>query len=137
MLIPWKSGRLAALVVASALAACGSGSGPGYGDCDPNVGKVGCVELVNAHGGYVEMSGVVVPPSSPGINGGLALGHAGVMVPNTAVGDKNTFTARISGADAGTVTCTVTASSWADVKVDVNPSVVLQPANIGLTCGIW
>ena len=133
MLIPWKSGRLAALVVASTLAACGSGSGPGYGDCDYSKSQKGCVDLVNAHGGYVEISGVTVPPTSPGSGGGLALGHAGVMVTNTSVGDTNTFTARVSGADAGLVTCTVTSSSW----IDVNPSVILQQGNIGLTCGIW
>lgn len=129
MLIPWKSGLLAALAVASALAACGSASGTGNGDCDPNVRQLGCVDLVNAHGGTVEINGVTVPAT----NGGGGPGHAGTMVPNTSAGSTNTFTARVSGADAGTVTCTVSSTSWADV----NPSVVLQPANFGLTCGIW
>jgi hypothetical protein len=133
MLIPWKSGRLAALPVALALAACGSASGTDGGNCDPNVRQVGCVDLVNAHGGTVEINGVPVPAQNTLPDGGVvAPGHSGVMVPNTSVGSTNTFYARVSGADAGTVTCPVSASSWADV----NPSVVLQQANIGLTCGI-
>ena len=133
MLIPWKSGRLAALAVASALAACGSASGTGNGPCDPNVRQVGCVDLVNAHGGTVEINGVTVPAQNILPNGGtVAPGHSGTIVPNTAVGATNFFWARVSGADAGTVTCPVDSSSWADV----NPSVVLQPANFGLSCGI-
>jgi hypothetical protein len=63
----------------------------------------------------------------------VASGHAGAIVPTTSVGATNNVWARVSGADAGTVTCEVTATSWADV----NPSVVLQQANLGLTCGIW
>ena len=134
MLIPWKSGRMAALAIALALAACGSASGTGSGPCDPNVKQVGCVDLVNAHGGYIEINGVTVPPQNTLPDGGLvAPGHSGTIVTNTSAGSTNTFTARVSGADAGTVTCTVTSTSWADV----NPSVVLQPANFGLTCGIW
>jgi hypothetical protein len=133
MLIPWKSGRLAALAVASALAECGSASGTGNGPCDPNVRQVGCVDLVNAHGGQVEINGVIVPPQNTLPDGSLvAPGHAGTIVPNTSVGSTNYFWARVSGADAGTVTCPVSSSSWADV----NPSVVLQQANFGLTCGI-
>jgi hypothetical protein len=135
MLIPWTSGRLAALAVASALAACGD-SGPGGGPpaCDYNVKQVGCVDLINAHGGFVEISGITVPPTNTLSDGGVvAPGHAAMMVTNTSVGATNTFTARVSGADAGSATCTVTSTSWADV----NPSVVLQPANFGLTCGIW
>lgn len=134
MLIPRKSGRLAALAVASALAACGSPAGTGNGPCDPNVRQVGCVDLVNAHGGQVEINGVTVPPTNILADGGLVTpGHAGTFVTNTSAGSTNTFTSRVSGADAGTVTCTVSSTSWADV----NPSVVLQPANFGLTCGIW
>jgi hypothetical protein len=134
MLIVRNSGCLTALAVALALAACGSSSGTGTGPCDYNVKQTGCVDLVNAHGGYIEISGVTVPPTSPLSDGGLvAPGHAAMMVTNTSVGATNTFTARVSGADAGSVTCTVSSSSWADV----NPSVILQPANFGLTCGIW
>jgi len=135
MLIPRKSGRMAALAVASALAACNTPAGPDLGPCDPFVKQLGCVDLVNAHGGYIEINGVTVPPQNILPDGGIVgpPGHSGGIVTNTSAGSTNTFTARVSGADAGMVTCTVGAYSWADV----NPSVVLQPANYGLTCGVW
>jgi hypothetical protein len=131
MLIPWKSGRLAALAVASALAACGSNSGGGA--CSFGKGGVGCVDLLNFSSGYAEINGVQVPPPSVASGGGTQPGTSTLIAPNTAVGSKNTFAARVSGADAGTATCEVTATSWADV----NPRVVLQQANYGLTCSTW
>jgi hypothetical protein len=130
MLIPWKPGLLAALAVTSALAACGSSAG---GACSFGKGGVGCVDLLNFSSGYAEINGVQVPPPSAASGGGTQPGTSTLIAPNTAPGSRNTFTARVSGADAGTVTCEVTATSWADV----NPSVVLQQANLGLTCGIW
>ena len=134
MLIPRKTGRMAALAIALALAGCDSSSDTGTGPCDPNVGQRGCVDLVNAHGGLIEISGVTVPPTHTLPDGGAAApGHAATMVTNTSVGATHTFTARVSGLDAGSVTCTVSSSTWADV----NPEVILQQANFGLSCGIW
>jgi hypothetical protein len=91
------------------------------------------VDLLNFFGGYIEISGVTVPPPSRVDGGGLQPGISTMIAPNTAVGATNTFTARVSGADAGTVTCTVSSSTWADV----NPEVVLQQGSYGLTCGLW
>lgn len=130
MLIPRNLGRLAVLVGAVTLSACG-GSQTGGGACDYEHLERGCVGLLNFYGATSQqMGGITVP--APTVSGGMkSPGIATQMVSNTSVNSTNAFQAVVNGVSVN-VSCTVTSNGW----VDVNPGVVLQPSGI-LTCINW
>lgn len=84
MLIWRNSGRLAALVAALTLAACGGSQPPGGGPCNYDQLQKGCVGLLNFYsGGTAEIGGVSIP--APTVAGGLKTpGIVTQMVPNTS-----------------------------------------------------
>jgi hypothetical protein len=132
MLIVRNSLRLSALVAALALAGCGSAPGTGDGSC----ASARCVDILNFRATTETFAGVSIPPRHAASNGHTEPGKSLVGVNDTSVNSKHTFQGSIGGQNVS-VTCTVSASAWADPAI--NPTLVIQQEAFGpmVNCELW